>query len=72
MLGICMSKTSIMTPESTALRDDCIDISQDYDLRAWADKFGVDKERIRDAVGAVGADPSAVAHYLNRKPDAER
>ena len=31
-----------------------IDVSQDYELRDWAEKFGVSKEQLKAAVQAVG------------------
>ena len=31
-----------------------INVDEDYDLRAWSEKFGVDKQRVQDAVRAVG------------------
>ena len=49
-----------------------IDIADDYELRAWADKLGVDKERIREAVKAVGDDATAVEHYLDRQRQTPR
>ena len=52
-----------------ALHLDRIDVDEDYCLRAWAEKFGVDKERVREAVRAVGSDSAAVERYLNRKID---
>ena len=45
-----------------------INVDEDYDLRAWAEKFGVDKERVQDAVRKVGPDSAAVERYLNPKP----
>jgi hypothetical protein len=50
-----------------ALHPDRINVDEDYDLRAWADKFGVDKERVQKAVRAVGADATAVERYLDRR-----
>ena len=44
-----------------------INVDEDYDLRAWAEKFGVDKERVREAVRDVGPDSAAVERYLNPK-----
>ena len=49
--------------------EDRIDVCDDYELEAWADKFGVDKERVREAVRRVGDRPGAVARYLNPKRD---
>ena len=49
-----------------------IDTADDYDLRLWADRFGVDKERLRNAVQAVGDRADAVERFLNRKSAAAR
>ena len=49
-----------------------IDIADDYDLRLWADRFGVDKERLRKAVQAVGDRADAVERFLNQKSAATR
>ena len=44
-----------------------IDVSEDYELRDWAKKFGVTPERLQEAVKAVGDEASKVEEYLNRK-----
>ena len=44
-----------------------IDVSEDYELRDWAVKFGVTPERLQEAVKAVGDQASKVEEYLNRK-----
>ena len=44
-----------------------MDVDDDYELRAWADRFGVDKERVKGAVRVVGDRPAAVERYLNPK-----
>ena len=41
-----------------------IDISEDYELRDWSEKFGVSKERLREAVQAVGDKAADVQNYL--------
>jgi len=45
---------------------DCrrIDTSEDYELRAWAKKFGVTPERVKVAVQAVGNDAEKVGRHL--------
>jgi hypothetical protein len=43
---------------------DRINISEDYELRDWAQKFGVSTDEIRQAVGAVGDRASEVERYL--------
>ena len=42
-------------------------MSEDYELRDWAKKFGVTPERLQEAVKAVGDEASKVEEYLNRK-----
>jgi len=32
-----------------------INLSEDYEVRDWAEKFGVSQERLREAVGKVGS-----------------
>ena len=49
-----------------------IDIADDYDLRLWTDWFGVDRERLRKAVQAVGDRADAVERFLNQKSTATR
>ena len=51
---------------SPAIRER-INVDEDYELRAWAEKFGVDKERVQEAVREVGPDSVAVERYLNPK-----
>jgi hypothetical protein len=49
------------------LRQSRINVREDYDLRAWSDRFGVDIQRVVEAVRSVGDQASAVERYLNRK-----
>ena len=44
-----------------------IDVAEDYDLRAWSDRFGVDIQRVVEAVRSVGDQAAAVERYLNRE-----
>lgn len=45
---------------------------QDYELRGWAEKFGVSKEQLKEAVAAVGSEAKAVeAHLKSRKPGSD-
>jgi len=45
-----------------------ISLSEDYEVRDWATKFGVTADQLRAAVKAVGNEPSAVeAHLKGRK-----
>ncbi len=41
-----------------------INIHEDYELRDWANHFGVTKERIKEAVGKVGVVTKDVKTYL--------
>jgi hypothetical protein len=41
-----------------------INVNQDYELRDWSDKFGVTKERLKEAVQAVGDEADRVEQYL--------
>jgi uncharacterized protein DUF3606 len=41
-----------------------IDISEDYELRDWSEKFGVSKDRLKEAVQAVGDKAADVQNYL--------
>jgi hypothetical protein len=43
---------------------DAIDLEDPVTLRAWAQRLGVDRDAIRDAVLAVGPDSEAVALRL--------
>jgi hypothetical protein len=41
-----------------------INVNQDYELRDWSEKFGVTKERLKEAVQAVGDQAEKVEQYL--------
>jgi len=41
-----------------------IDVSQDYELRDWAEKFGVSKDQLKAAVKAVGDRAADVEQHL--------
>ena len=43
---------------------DRINTSEPYELRDWAQKFGVTEERIRTAVNEVGNSAKAVERYI--------
>ena len=47
-----------------------IDVSQAYELRDWADKFGITREELRAAVQAVGDKAADVERYLRGKKQA--
>ena len=44
-----------------------INLSQDFEVRDWAKKFGVSEDELRKAVGAVGSDVSKVEAHLKGK-----
>jgi hypothetical protein len=41
-----------------------IDVSEDYELRDWAARFGVTKDQLKAAVAAVGDQADKVEQYL--------
>ncbi|WP_431257566.1 DUF3606 domain-containing protein [Roseateles chitinivorans] len=41
-----------------------INVSEDYELRDWAAKFGVTTQQLRDAVAQVGDRAAEVEQYL--------
>jgi Protein of unknown function (DUF3606) len=43
-----------------------IDLSQDYELRYWCDKFGVSKDELKAAVQKVGTMADDVARELGK------
>lgn len=43
---------------------DRINVNQDYELRDWAQKFGVSTQELREAVKAVGDRATEVESYL--------
>ena len=43
-----------------------INMSEDYEVRYWTQKFDVDEDRLRDAVDKVGDRARAVAQELGR------
>lgn len=43
-----------------------INLSEDYEVRYWTDKFGVSKAQLEDAVRAVGSSVEAVEAELRR------
>jgi len=43
-----------------------INMDEDEDLRAWADKFDVTKAKLKAAVNAVGNSPKDVESYLKK------
>ena len=45
---------------------DRINVNEDYELQYWSEKFGVSRERLKEAVDAVGTSVDAVQKYLNK------
>ena len=43
-----------------------ISLSEDYEVRDWADKFGVSQDRLREAVRQVGNEADEVQRFLER------
>jgi hypothetical protein len=41
-----------------------IDANQDYELRDWSKKFGVQPEQLKEAIKAVGDQADRVEEYL--------
>lgn len=41
-----------------------IALGEDYEVRYWTEKFGVSKDRLEEAVRAVGNSVSAVERHL--------
>jgi hypothetical protein len=44
-----------------------ISLSEDYEVRDWAKRFGVTPEELKKAVGAVGNEAAKVEAYLKKK-----
>jgi uncharacterized protein DUF3606 len=42
-----------------------ISLANEVDIRYWTDKFGVSKERLAEAVAAVGRSREALSTYLD-------
>ena len=53
------SKTNAGAPDR-----DRISLSEDYEVRDWAESFGVSEDRLREAVQAVGNSAEKVREYL--------
>lgn len=43
-----------------------ISMSEEYEVRYWTDKFGVSRDRLQQAVDAVGNGADAVEAWLKR------
>jgi hypothetical protein len=46
---------------------DRINVNEDYEVNDWSKKFGVTKERLKEAVAAVGDRVSRVESYLQSR-----
>ena len=44
-----------------------INMNEDYEVRYWTGKFGVSKERLRQAVDKVGVSAKTVEEELKKK-----
>jgi len=53
------NKSNIGSPDR-----DRINLSEDYEIRYWASKFGVSRDRLKEVVRQVGDNPQAVEDYL--------
>jgi len=53
------NKSNIGSPDR-----DRISLSEDYEIRYWASKFGVSRDRLKEVVRQVGDNPQAVEDYL--------
>jgi uncharacterized protein DUF3606 len=49
-----------------------IDVSQDWEVRDWAQRFGVSQEDVKSAVKAVGDKAADVERYLKGKKPADQ
>jgi uncharacterized protein DUF3606 len=43
-----------------------VSLSEDYEVDYWTGRFGVSRERLQEAVAAVGNGADAVARYLGK------
>lgn len=43
-----------------------IDVNEDYELRDWSEKFNVSREKLKEAVQAVGTYADDVENYLQK------
>lgn len=42
-------------------------LSEEYEVRYWSERFGVSRERLEQAVEAVGNDADRVGEYLRER-----
>lgn len=55
------SKQNVGSPDQ-----DRINVNEDYELQYWSEKFNVSRDRLKEAVKAVGTSAKAVQEYLNK------
>jgi hypothetical protein len=55
------NKTKVGSPDK-----DRINVNEAYELRDWADKFGVSHAKLKAAVEAVGTSAKKVEAYLKK------
>lgn len=55
------SKQNIGSPDR-----DRINVNEDYELQYWSEKFGVSRDRLKEAVKAAGTSVKDVQEYLNK------
>ena len=48
-----------------------INLSQDYEVRYWSEKFGISEGELRQVVARVGNSPDAVEQALKNKAPTE-
>jgi len=61
------AKTIIMSDNKMNIGGDDrrrISLTEDYELRYWANKFGVSRDELKEVVRQVGDNPQAVEDYL--------
>lgn len=51
-----------------SLDTNLVGFTEAYEMEYWMKKFGVSKERLADAVAAVGHSAEKVGEYLKRSP----
>ncbi|MFD0766462.1 DUF3606 domain-containing protein [Mucilaginibacter lutimaris] len=55
------SKQNVGSPDR-----DRINVNEDYELQYWSEKFNVSRNRLKEAVQAVGTSVKDVQEYLNK------
>lgn len=52
-------KNNVSSPDR-----DRINMKENYEVEYWTSKFGVNREKLKEAVDAVGTSPEEVEKYL--------